>query len=83
MTVGALDHEVHVLYIGSSMHSRPLPNISPEFSVFDFPGIREYRVENWHLSRAGTGGVVNGASIFGWQDLLIVIGFLCLVVVCI
>jgi len=58
------------------MQSRPLPDTNPELLIFDSPGVREYRVENWHLSRAGNGDVVHAAHNLGWQDLLILVAFL-------
>jgi hypothetical protein len=58
------------------MQSRPLPDTNPELLIFDSPGVREYRVENWHLSRAGNGDVVRAAHNLGWQDLLILVAFL-------
>jgi len=48
-------------------HSRPLANTNPEFSVLDFPGFREYRVENWHLSRDGNQSVIRGATGLTWK----------------
>lgn len=41
--------------------SRPLAEAHPELLVIDTPGLsREYRVENWHLSRSRRGRVISG-----------------------
>ncbi|KAJ7470652.1 hypothetical protein FB451DRAFT_1136043 [Mycena latifolia] len=45
--------------------------VSPEFIVFHHPGFTEYRVENWHLARDGTGRVVMGVSGWIWQYSLL------------
>lgn len=47
---------------------RPLDKTNPEFSTRVFPGYCEYRIENWHLARDGSGQVINGTSGFGWLD---------------
>lgn len=50
--------------------SRPLPVTNPEFSITEFPGFREYRVENWRLARDGSTRVIKGASGLTWRDAL-------------
>jgi len=57
---------------------QPLANTNPEFSVLDFPGFREYRVENWHLSRDGCQRVIRGATGLTWKITiaLIVLGLI-------
>ena len=41
--------------------SRPLAEAHPELLVIDTPGLsREYRVENWRLSRSRRGRVISG-----------------------
>jgi len=40
----------------------PIPDTHPQFSVLDLPGYREYRVENWHLARDGSGRIIRGTS---------------------
>jgi len=47
--------------------SRPLANTNPELFVLDFPGFREYRVENWHLARDGSQRIIKGATGFTWK----------------
>jgi phosphatidylinositol glycan class H protein len=47
--------------------SRPLPDSYPEFSILQYPGFREYRVENWRLARDGS-GVVRNTSRLRWRD---------------
>lgn len=51
--------------------TRPLPNTNPEFSVLECPGYREYRVENWHLARDGSGRVVRGTLGWTWREAVI------------
>ncbi|EGN95382.1 hypothetical protein SERLA73DRAFT_186323 [Serpula lacrymans var. lacrymans S7.3] len=46
----------------------PLPDTHPEFSIIEWPGFWEYRVENWHLARDGSGRVINGAKTWTWFD---------------
>jgi len=46
----------------------PLPDTHPEFSVLDDIASREYRVENWHLARDGSGKVIQGISRFAGFD---------------
>jgi phosphatidylinositol glycan class H protein len=58
------------------MQPRPLPDTNPELLIFESPGVREYRVENWHLSRLGNGDVLHGAHDLGWQDFSILAAFL-------
>lgn len=43
-------------------HTRPLPD-HPEFTVRQYEGVREYRVENWRLARDGSGRVL---KLYGW-----------------
>ncbi|KAJ6630676.1 hypothetical protein B0H10DRAFT_2160093 [Mycena sp. CBHHK59/15] len=45
--------------------------VSPEFSVFHYPGSTEYRVENWRLARDGSGRVIMGVSGWTWQYSLL------------
>ncbi|KIM80721.1 hypothetical protein PILCRDRAFT_821977 [Piloderma croceum F 1598] len=47
--------------------SRPLATTNPEFSVLEWPGFREYRVENWHLARDGSQRVIKGATGLDWK----------------
>lgn len=49
---------------------RPIPDTHPQFSVLDLPGYREYRVENWHLARDGSGRIIRGTSYFLWWSIL-------------
>ena len=49
--------------------SQPLPDTHPEFSVLEYPNFREYRVENWHLARDGSGRVIRHTSAWGWRDI--------------
>ncbi|KAF9218242.1 hypothetical protein BS17DRAFT_804875 [Gyrodon lividus] len=48
--------------------TRPLPDTHPEFSIIEWPGFCEYRVENWHLARNGSGSIVHGATAWSWLD---------------
>ncbi|KAG6330354.1 hypothetical protein ID866_8736 [Astraeus odoratus] len=48
--------------------TRPLPDTHPEFSVIEWPGFREYRVENWRLARDGSGRVIRNAIAWTWLD---------------
>ncbi|KAF9242091.1 hypothetical protein BU15DRAFT_73019 [Melanogaster broomeanus] len=48
--------------------TRPLPDTHPEFSVIEWPGFCEYRVENWRLARNGSGKVIRGATAWSWLD---------------
>jgi hypothetical protein len=59
-----------------SMQSRPLSDTNPELFLLESPGIQEYRVENWRLSRIGNGCVIDGAHDFDWQDISILVVFL-------
>ncbi|KIY50973.1 hypothetical protein FISHEDRAFT_37811 [Fistulina hepatica ATCC 64428] len=43
-------------------YSVPLPLTHPELVVLSYHGFREYRVENWHLARDGSGRIINGVS---------------------
>ncbi|EPQ58195.1 hypothetical protein GLOTRDRAFT_72347 [Gloeophyllum trabeum ATCC 11539] len=47
---------------------QPLPLTNPEFTVHEWPGYCEYRVENWHLARDGSGRVVEGYRALSWKD---------------
>jgi hypothetical protein len=58
------------------MQSRPLSDTNPELFLLESPGIREYRIENWRLSRVGNGNVIDGAYNFDWQDISILVVFL-------
>ncbi|KIK59803.1 hypothetical protein GYMLUDRAFT_44261 [Collybiopsis luxurians FD-317 M1] len=49
---------------------RPLPT-NPEFSVLHSASFHEFRVENWHISRDGSGSVVRGASSWSWTYSLL------------
>ena len=49
---------------------RPIPDTHPQFSVLDLPGYREYRVENWHLARDGSGRIIRGTSYPLWWSIL-------------
>ena len=44
-------------------HIRPLQD-HPEFTIREYSGWTEYRVENWHLARDGSRRVVKG---YGWS----------------
>ncbi|TFK76558.1 hypothetical protein BDN72DRAFT_923582 [Pluteus cervinus] len=52
--------------------SRPLPVTHPEYSVLEFPGYYEYRIENWHLARDGSGRVIRGARGLSLMDAFVV-----------
>jgi len=58
--------------------SKPLAATNPEFTVLDWPGFREYRVENWHLARDGSNRVIRGATGLTWQlaTVPVVVGFI-------
>ncbi|KAJ3735438.1 hypothetical protein DFJ43DRAFT_991260 [Lentinula guzmanii] len=45
---------------------RPLQT-NPEFSILHTDSFHEYRVENWHLARDGSGTVVRHASAWSWK----------------
>lgn len=45
--------------------TRPLPG-HPEFSVIDYPGYREYCVENFYVARDGSGRIVRRATGLSW-----------------
>ena len=51
----------------------PLSDTNPELLIFEAPGAREYRIENWRLSRVGNGKVIEGAHNFDWQDISILV----------
>ena len=51
--------------------SRPLPDSYPEFSILEYPGFREYRVENWRLARDGS-RAARKASYLRWRDVITV-----------
>ncbi|GJE95201.1 PIG-H domain-containing protein [Phanerochaete sordida] len=44
-------------------HTRPLQD-HPEFSIREYQGCTEYRVENWRRARDGSGGVLR---FYGWS----------------
>ncbi|KIJ59198.1 hypothetical protein HYDPIDRAFT_101125 [Hydnomerulius pinastri MD-312] len=48
--------------------TRPLLDLHPEFSVIEWPGFSEYRVENWRLARNGSGKIIRGATTWSWLD---------------
>jgi len=52
---------------------RLLPDTHPELTVLELPGFCEYRVENWHLARDGSGRVVNGTSGWTWRESVAVL----------
>jgi phosphatidylinositol glycan class H protein len=52
---------------------RPLPDTYPEFSVLERPNFREYRVENWHLSRDGSKKTIRMTSGLGWKDAVFIV----------
>lgn len=43
----------------------------PEFSVIDHSGYREYRIENFHVNRDGSGRIMRKATGFSVQWALI------------
>jgi len=49
-------------------HTRPLPHTHPEFSIIEYSGFCEYRVENWRLARDGSGRIVHGTVMWTWVD---------------
>lgn len=51
--------------------SQPLFATNPEFLILDFPGYREYRVENWRVTRDGTGRVIYGTTAWTWPCTLV------------
>jgi phosphatidylinositol glycan class H protein len=54
--------------------SRPLAEAHPELLVIDTPGLfREYRVENWHLSRSRRGRDISGLPWISMVDIFSVI----------
>ena len=57
------------------MQSHPLSDTNPELVILESPGIQDYRIENWRLSRAG-GKVIIGAHDFTWSDLSMLVVFL-------
>lgn len=58
--------------------TRPLPDTHPEFTVLDWPGFTEYRVEHWRLARDGSGQVVRGTCVWSWVDAWVVLVLLLL-----
>ncbi|KAF9069863.1 hypothetical protein BDP27DRAFT_1293210 [Rhodocollybia butyracea] len=44
---------------------------NPEFSILRSASFHEYRVENWHLARDGSGSVVRNASSWSWSYSLL------------
>jgi len=53
--------------------SRPLPDTHPEYTLLQFPGHYEFRVENWHLSRDGSGTMIQGAKGLSLPDAFLVL----------
>ncbi|KAH7889328.1 hypothetical protein F5I97DRAFT_1940721 [Phlebopus sp. FC_14] len=53
--------------------TRPLPDTHPEFSVIEWPGFYEYRVENWRLARNGSGRVIRSVTTWSWLDLCVAV----------
>lgn len=49
--------------------THPLPD-HPEFSVRDYPGYREYRVENFYVARNGSGRIIQKATGLSWRCAL-------------
>ncbi|KAE9399254.1 hypothetical protein BT96DRAFT_882194 [Gymnopus androsaceus JB14] len=49
---------------------QPLPT-NPEFSILRSSSFHEYRVENWHLARDGSGSIIRGASPWSWRYSLL------------
>ncbi|KAG7097075.1 hypothetical protein E1B28_004461 [Marasmius oreades] len=47
-----------------------LSSTNPEFSALRFPTFTEFKVENWRLSRDGTGKIVKGSSSWSWPDCI-------------
>lgn len=50
--------------------TRPFPG-HPEFSIVNYPGCREYCVENFHIARDGSGRVVRKATGLTWYWAII------------
>lgn len=44
----------------------PLPDTHPELSILEWPGFREYRVENWRLARDGSARIIRRTSPSVW-----------------
>jgi phosphatidylinositol glycan class H protein len=44
---------------------------NPEFSILRSASFHEYRVENWHLARDGSGSVVRNVSSWSWKYSLL------------
>ncbi|KAJ3812360.1 hypothetical protein F5876DRAFT_37639 [Lentinula aff. lateritia] len=44
---------------------------NPEFSILRTDHFHEYRVENWHLARDGSGSVIRHASPWSWKHSII------------
>jgi phosphatidylinositol glycan class H protein len=53
--------------------SQPLAITHPEFFVLQWPGFREYRVENWHLARDGSQRVVKGTTGLDWKVAVVTV----------
>jgi len=49
----------------------PLPDTHPELSIIEWPGFCEYRVENRHLARDGSGRVINAVKSWTWFDSIL------------
>jgi phosphatidylinositol N-acetylglucosaminyltransferase subunit H len=52
---------------------RLLPDTHPELTVLELPGFCEYRVENWHIARDGSGRVVKGTSGWTWRESIAIL----------
>jgi len=50
---------------------RPLLSTHPEFIVHEDLGFCEYKVENWHLKRDGSGQIVEGYSRLSRKDAVL------------
>lgn len=60
--------------MGKSRTFKPCPNTHPELLIIDDPGLcREFRVENWYLSRDGSGNIKHGVHTLTWMDALLVL----------
>jgi phosphatidylinositol N-acetylglucosaminyltransferase subunit H len=51
---------------------RPLAKTHPELLIVEGRGYREYRVQNSHLARSGSGKIVKGYTSWAWKDAFIV-----------
>lgn len=55
--------------------SHPLQSTNPEYSLLESPGRYEFRVENWHLARDGSGRIIKGATSLNVFDAVMVVIF--------